>query len=268
MPRHTLLITLTTGLFLAGNAHGWGRTGHGAVGVLAVERLSPNAHLALEELLGATDTDVLVSACVWSDVWRDMGDGANQSRWHYVNIDPQEKAYRRSRDCADRQCVTEVVNTQAQRLANRALERRERRLAFSHLCHFVGDLHQPLHVGYADDRGGNDVSVRYRGQSTNLHRYWDSGLIEQQVDSLGELLDLLRKRPDQAPTLWSPADTYAWTNESFSLMRNFAYPVSRTIDERFEERSWQVTLQQLDSASGRLAAILEVVLATEAPPTE
>jgi hypothetical protein len=256
-------ICLSVSLLMASDAQAWGRVGHGAVGVLAVERLSPATRLALDELLGATDFDVLVSACVWSDVWRDMGDGAHTARWHYVNIDPDQIAYKRSRDCADGQCVTEVVNAQAMRLADRSLSREERRLAFSHLCHFTGDLHQPLHVGFADDRGGNDVTIRFRGVSMNLHRYWDAGLLERRVDTLAELLQILRDRPDQAPSLWSPADTYSWTNESFSLTRNFAYPTTRTIDEGFEKRSWQVTLQQLDVASGRLAAILEAVLVTE-----
>ncbi len=238
----------------------WGQTGHGAIGVLAVERLQPGTRETLSQILGSTDLDAVVGACIWPDIWRGLGDGADTATWHYVNIDPDEIAYSRRRDCPEKQCVTEVINIQADILADPEQSLENRRLAFKNLCHFTADLHQPLHVGYADDQGGNLITVRFRGDSMNLHRYWDSGLISAQVDTLDELLTVLRKRPDQAPSGWQPGDTYAWTNESFALTRNFAYPPVRTIDEGFVERSWQVTLQQLDAGSGRLAAILEFAL--------
>ncbi len=256
------LLALALVLFMAIPlpAHAWGLHGHGAVGVLAVERLSDDTRETLAGILGSTGFDDVVGACYWPDLWRDMGDGQATARWHYVNIDPDEKAYRASRDCPDGQCVTAQVNAQAALLGDEGLSRDERRLAFKYLCHLVGDLHQPLHVAYADDEGGNLVTVRYRGQPMKLHWYWDGGLIQARTASLQELVDLLRARHDQPPRGWTPGDTLAWTNESFALTRNFAYPPVRTIDENFEKRSWQVVQQQLDVASGRLAAILEQVL--------
>lgn len=247
-------------LWPSDQARAWGTIGHGAVGVLAVERLAPATRESLAEILGATDFDAVVGACYWSDMWRDMGDGQATAPWHYVNISQDAIAYSRSRDCPDRQCVPEVINEQAGILGDPARSAEDRRLAFKHLCHFTGDLHQPLHVAYADDEGGSLITIRYRGEAMTLHEYWDAGLINGQVDSLDELLVILRNRTDQAPGAWSPLDTYGWTNESFALARNFAYPPVRTIDADFEKRSWQVTLQQLDAGSGRLAAILKSVL--------
>ncbi len=254
------VLALLCCLIPATPAQAWGMRGHGVIGVLAVERLQPATREALSQVIGATDFDAVVGACYWSDIWRDIGDGQETAPWHYVNIDPEAIAYSRRRDCPERQCVPEVINLQAAILGDPARSAGERRLAFKHLCHFTGDLHQPLHVGYADDEGGKRITVRYYGQPMTLHRYWDLGLIDHKTGSVGELAELLRKRPDQAPRGWSPLDTYGWTNESFALTRNFAYPPVRTIDEEFERRSWQVTLQQLDAGSGRLAAILESVL--------
>jgi S1/P1 Nuclease len=38
--------------------------------------------------------------------------------------------------------------------------------------HWVGDIHQPLHVSFVDDRGGNNIRVS--GQCAgNLHATWD-----------------------------------------------------------------------------------------------
>jgi hypothetical protein len=251
-------------LVLPLTAQAWGQRGHGAIGMLAVEQLSEPTRLRLADILGSTDLDDVVGACFWPDIWRGMGDGyAETARWHYVNVDPDSKAYNRERDCADGRCVTETVNTQASVLGDANRSREERRVAFKFLCHMVGDLHQPLHVGYADDRGGNDITIRYRGESMNLHTYWDAGVIGQHVETLAELVDLLRARPDRAPETWQPGDTRLWTNESFALTRNFAYPATRTVDETFEKRSWQVIQQQLDAAAGRLAVILEVTLGNE-----
>ena len=57
--------------------------------------------------------------------------------------------------------------------------------------HIVGDLHQPLHVGNGKDRGGNDVKLDFFWESSNLHRIWDSGIIDQQKLSYTEYSDLL-----------------------------------------------------------------------------
>ena len=55
----------------------------------------------------------------------------------------------------------------------------ERTEALKFLIHFVGDIHQPLHVSHARDRGGNDIKVEFFHDRTNLHRMWDSGLIRR-----------------------------------------------------------------------------------------
>jgi hypothetical protein len=37
------------------------------------------------------------------------------------------------------------------------------------LAHFVGDVHQPLHCGRADDLGGNTIIVHWYRRKSNLH---------------------------------------------------------------------------------------------------
>jgi len=56
------------------------------------------------------------------------------------------------------------------------------------LVHFLGDLHQPLHVGMADDRGGNQFQVQWFDEGTNLHRVWDEEIIESYQMSYLELV--------------------------------------------------------------------------------
>jgi hypothetical protein len=51
--------------------------------------------------------------------------------------------------------------------------------ALSFLVHFVGDSHQPLHVSYGSDRGGNEVKADFFGSQTNLHSVWDDSFISK-----------------------------------------------------------------------------------------
>ncbi|PPQ89259.1 hypothetical protein CVT25_001343 [Psilocybe cyanescens] len=52
--------------------------------------------------------------------------------------------------------------------------------ALKFLIHFVGDMHQPLHLT-GRDRGGNSVKVRFGTRQTNLHSLWDGFLIAKAV---------------------------------------------------------------------------------------
>ena len=49
--------------------------------------------------------------------------------------------------------------------------------ALRFLVHFIGDMHQPLH-DEAIDIGGNDISVTFDGESTNLHHIWDTEIVD------------------------------------------------------------------------------------------
>ncbi|KIY68479.1 phospholipase C/P1 nuclease [Cylindrobasidium torrendii FP15055 ss-10] len=55
--------------------------------------------------------------------------------------------------------------------------------ALKFLVHFIGDLHQPLHLT-GRDRGGNSVKVAFDGRSTNLHSVWDSTLIAKSLRTI------------------------------------------------------------------------------------
>src|SRR5262249_32700789 len=52
--------------------------------------------------------------------------------------------------------------------------------ALKFLGHWIGDLHQPLHVSFEDDRGGG--KIRESGPCTvNLHSVWDGCIIEHKL---------------------------------------------------------------------------------------
>ncbi|KAA8544990.1 hypothetical protein F0562_019793 [Nyssa sinensis] len=62
------------------------------------------------------------------------------------------------------------------------------------LSHFMGDIHQPLHVGFTSDEGGNTIDLRWFGHKSNLHHVWDREIILTAVaDYYEKDMDLLQK---------------------------------------------------------------------------
>jgi hypothetical protein len=91
---------------------------------------------------------------------------------------------------------------------------------------FCFDQHNPLHAGYLDDRGGNDITVKWFGQPNNLHWVWDRGLINKQQFSFTELADKLNAMPPGIKTQFQQGGVMQWLDEALEL-RNVAYDVDK-----------------------------------------
>ena len=157
--------------------------------------------------------------------------------------------------------MTEAIKHYATGLGNRQASNDERKQAFAWLCHLVGDLHQPLHAGFADDRGGNNIDVKYKGEKMNLHRFWDSGLINEYAGSWQYLVGQTASFPAmQAGSNWSQEVVNDWTSESHQLAERAAYPLKKKIKKSFEEQSWKHIQLQIELAASRLALIINTEL--------
>lgn len=153
----------------------WGPHGHRIAARIAEARLTPQARKAVNELLLQGDT--LVDISTWAD--QDGHDAVPGSApWHYVNV-PITAPHYHDRYCTKGNCVVAKIKHFRSILTDRKAPRRERQRALLFLVHFVADVHQPLHVGDNQDRGGNQTQIQFRGEGTNLHRLWDSGLINE-----------------------------------------------------------------------------------------
>ena len=74
-------------------------------------------------------------------------------------------------------CVVGAIEGQLAVLSDRGRTDAERRDALKYLTHFIADVHQPLHAGYAHDKGGNDAQINWNGRGTNMHTLWDSRML-------------------------------------------------------------------------------------------
>lgn len=251
------------------SAFSWGANGHTAVGILAVEQLQPQTLLMLKEIVNPLTKQAMAEACNWPDVIRETEAGKWSSPLHYINIPRGDEIYTKTRDCpphseqpgsADhppQYCATESIKYFAAGLADPQASREQRWQSFAWLCHLVGDLHQPLHAGYADDRGGNDFEVVFNSEPMNLHHFWDSALIHQEAKNWQYLVGELSEFPPvRAASDWSPEMVDNWTNESHKLAGENAYPANREIDEAYAQQSWTLIQNQIRLAASRLALII------------
>jgi hypothetical protein len=151
----------------------WGAEGHEIVALIAARELSPSARAQVAHLLGSTA--MMVHESNWADEIRDQR--PETGPWHYVDIPLRAPGYDARRDCPDRDCVVAQIENDQRILANRKLGDGVRAEALRFLIHFIADVHQPLHAGDNEDRGGNQVRVVMGRERANLHRIWDADAI-------------------------------------------------------------------------------------------
>lgn len=183
-----LLTTVLTGLH--GSASAWGLTGHRIVAEIAQRHLSKKAQKNLEKLIGKAP---LAFWSNWPDfIKSDTTDKWKQTDpWHYVDLPghiDRETFIQGLKALEGKNLYTQIPEMEAL-LQNKELPLEQRQIALRFLIHFIGDLHQPLHVGRDEDAGGNKIKVVWFGQASNLHKLWDKQLIDFQQWSYTEYAD-------------------------------------------------------------------------------
>lgn len=256
-------------LLVSNDVLGWGAEGHRVIGVAAYGMLDERAARMVREILGEPApealNEALSKACNWPDAVRNDALWNWSSPLHYVNIPRNTGHYDRERDCPDGRCVTEGILHFANQLSYRETDMEKQWQAFAFVCHLVADLHQPLHAGFRDDRGGNTVEVEYRGDEWNLHQFWDSVNVRAHlIDEQRMVAQLVHAGLPLAGSGWSPVEVGQWTEASHALAAERAYPEGPLIGEAFASEAWELTREQWQHAATRLARILNAVLGESA----
>lgn len=219
--------------FAASPALAWGAYGHRTIAAVALQNVKPATRAQIRRLLHAAPELVtpecpvksLEDASVWPDcVRRDGARWAYTFPWHYQNISVC-KPFDVKANCSYGNCVTAQVDRNALLLADRRLSTERRLEALIFLTHFVGDLHQPLHVGENQDLGGNRVKADY-GMVTglNLHSIWDGPEAERAISSASP--PLVRRYSDAEKARLATGRVADWAKESWEVSRDFLYPAA------------------------------------------
>ena len=247
-------LILVLGLVASAQAHGWGATGHRVAAQIADGYLTPEARIAVEEILGP---ETLAEASTWADFMRaDPREFWQETAgpWHYVTV-PPGKTYE-DVGAPEQGDAATALQKFSNMLRAPETSSEDRALALRFIVHIIGDLHQPLHVGNGTDRGGNDFRITYFGEPSNLHRLWDSQLIDSKQLSYTELTAWLNAKigPDEFRA-WNTPDPLVWIAESAEI-RDRIYPEDSEIRWSYGY-TWTDTLySRLQKAGVRTAAYL------------
>jgi hypothetical protein len=234
----------------------WGSTGHRVIGAVAQKHLTPKAAEQVNALLGGMS---LAFVSTYADEIRSEDRYDHLAPWHYVNMN-QSTRYSEA-DKNPKGDIVTAIQTCVEILKNPTSSQEDKAFHLKLLVHFIGDIHQPFHAGRKEDRGGNSIDLFWFGKRTNLHRLWDTDLIEHYNMSYSELAAHLSKRTSEQKSDIMAAPLLDWVNQSQDLA-NILYektPQGARIGYVYHYQNFETVREQLLDAGLRLAATLNAI---------
>ena len=200
----------------------------------------------------------MADASIWADDIRTQEKWGYTAPWHYVNV-PDGQTYKASRKSRDGDVLV-AVERYRRNLKNRSNSPVQRADALRFLIHFIGDLHQPLHVGRAEDRGGNQIQVEWFGRPSNLHWVWDAAILDHAQWTEATLAAAHELADEAQMARWVSSGPLDWANESQAL-RSSVYALGNArLAQPYYDASLPIVRKRILQAGVRLAAFLEKAL--------
>ena len=258
MQRHYTIPVTSMGILLliSSIASPWGATGHRIVGRIAEQHLSAEARHHLQALLGP---ESLAQVSTWPDAMRADPAWNHAAPWHYVSIADDETYETAPKNPAGD--VVEALQRLTGVLRDPQATPQEKVVAVKFLVHFVGDIHQPLHVGRREDQGGNTIQVRWFGAPSNLHKVWDEPLIEAEKLSFSEFAAFLDHPSAAEVATWQQSTVLDWVREAMSL-RHQVYDIGDgQLSYAYSYKQMPTVKERLLRAGVRLAGLLNTIFA-------
>jgi len=243
----------------------WYDLGHRIVADIAERRLTPETARAVRDILGGQR---MSDASIWADNIKQYRHDADPL--HYVNIPLDASSYDAARDCPNGKCIIAAIAADQKVLADNAASMLDRAEALRFLIHFMGDLHQPLHVADNHDRGGNQRVVWLEGDSMNLHQVWDGELLYHYgMDEATYLPRLERKMDTMNLAALERGTVEDWAMEGHRVAVEHAYklPANGRLQAAYLEENKPLIDHALIAAGVRLAKVLNEALAGYRPAT-
>ncbi len=161
------------------------------------------------------------NACTWADAIKRLENFRSYKPWHYMNV-PRNHIKIKANDCS-KNCLPKAILKHQQILAQTKGDANWQQVqALLFLGHWLGDIHQPLHISFADDLGGNNVKFSHLStKCNNLHWYWDECILYKGKNSKAKWLALLTNKWNQhAQPNWQTEQVWQWADESFQLVKS------------------------------------------------
>ncbi|MEO8503017.1 MAG: S1/P1 nuclease [Acidobacteriota bacterium] len=237
-------------------ARAWGPIGHRTVAKVAENHLTAKTRREVAKLIGP---QTLPEIAYWADEIRYLPERKISDTWHYISIDDTESITSTVRNPAGD--VLDAIERMEKTLRDPASSRDQRVEALKFLVHFVGDVHQPLHVGRRADAGGNKIDVILNGQKENLHWVWDAIMLNDMGMSYTELAHAIDHPSAQDVASWQRAKPVDWVSEVFALRPQVydGVPEDGKLSYLYSFKNWPLLRAQLLKAGVRLAGELNAI---------
>ena len=235
----------------------WGAKGHRVVGEIAQSYLKPSTKRKIKKLLNRQS---LAFTSTYADEIKSDKRYDAFYTWHYINM-PFEDTYETSVKHPKGDLVTGIEYCKKV-ITDKNASDDDKAFYLKLLIHLIGDLHQPMHIGLEGDRGGNDIKLQWHYKDTNLHRVWDSEMINKYDMSYSELVknvDYLSKKEVKRIQEGTVID---WVNETQILTKQ-VYNSAKEGDNlrhRYSYEHFGIVRSQLQIAGIRLAKVLNDIL--------
>ena len=238
------------------NGPDWGVTGHRTIGEIAEKHLSKKAQKQIADLLQGQG---LAFVSTFGDEIKSDKKYSKYYTWHFVNF-PFDTKYENSKKDKNGDIVMGIeycINILKDPNASQA----DKIFYLKFLVHLVGDLHQPLHVGRSEDKGGNDIKLLWHYKKSNLHRVWDSEMIEFYNMSYTELSSNRKKLSNAQVESIAKGSVLDWTYESQALAKKIYKSAKQDekLSYRYSYNHFDLVRSQLQKSGIRLAKILNDV---------
>jgi hypothetical protein len=284
-----LLVVLATSSNAAPLKALWGATGHQITAMIGQNYLQSNATANINRIL-ANVSGEMYQVSSWADNILDEPQWKWSAPLHYINTPSWQCSYIPSQDCGVDEnglCVANAVANYSNQLNTPTLPYNQMEDAVRFVIHFHGDIHQPLHVGFGADEGGNTIYGTYFGASSNLHEVWDTGIISGRIQysfggSLSSYVSYIISQINgpwaQMAAEWRTCNSTdsedtpltcpnGWANESADLACEYAYTDQNGnhIENNFDlgnayyEFVKNIVDQQLAKGGVRLASTLNKI---------
>lgn len=240
----------------ATNEPKWGAKGHRVVGEIASKYLKNKTKKAIKKLL---NRESLAFTSTFADEIKSDRRYDAFYTWHYINM-PMDADY----DASKRNPKGDLVSGIEQCISvikSKTSSNEDKAFYLKLLIHLIGDLHQPLHIGLAEDKGGNDFKVQWFYKDSNLHKVWDTEMIEHYGMSYSELADNASYLPKETIKNIQKGTIIDWVNQTHKLTKEIYNNVSPNANLKYSYsyQNFNTVRSQLQIAGIRLAKILNTL---------
>ena len=163
---------------------GWGVTGHDIIAGIMKARLSPQALRYVITHIG--DGLDMMDASSWADSDDAKSRYPGSSDLHHSSTPYRDcSSFVMERDCPNGECIVTGIARSALIITDPNVPEKIRKDHFKFFLHFLGDIHQPLHTGFAEDHGGNDIPLSFP-TGMSLHEVWDSEILSRMIGGVSD----------------------------------------------------------------------------------